>query len=259
MKLKEAFDINFGEVISLVGGGGKTTLMFALAHELASNGSSVITTTTTKILEPLSSQTQFLLIVPEDRVIGALQQNLRSYKHITVATERLPLGKLKGVSPELVVSVSKLNQIDYIIVEGDGAAQRSLKVPSSTEPVIPPNSSLVIAVLGIDALGRELVEENVFRAELASRLTGLSLGQTVSMDAIVTLVTHPEGILKGSPTSARVILFINKVDLENSLPRARNLALKILEAKHPRLSRIVLGQAQLQNPVVEVVSNKNLA
>ena len=60
--LKEAFAIHHGEVISLVGGGGKTTLMFALAQELASVGELVITTTTAKIFEPLPSQTPQLLV-----------------------------------------------------------------------------------------------------------------------------------------------------------------------------------------------------
>ena len=50
--LKQAFNISPKEVISLVGAGGKTTLMFALARELASDKGCVITTTTTKILEP---------------------------------------------------------------------------------------------------------------------------------------------------------------------------------------------------------------
>ncbi len=40
MTLKEALGIKLGEVVSLVGGGGKTTLMFALAQELASNSGS---------------------------------------------------------------------------------------------------------------------------------------------------------------------------------------------------------------------------
>ena len=37
------------EHVALVGGGGKTTLMFALAGELLQAGKKVITTTTTKI------------------------------------------------------------------------------------------------------------------------------------------------------------------------------------------------------------------
>ena len=50
--LKEAFDIHPKDVISLVGAGGKTTLMFALSRELSLHKEVVITTTTTKIFPP---------------------------------------------------------------------------------------------------------------------------------------------------------------------------------------------------------------
>jgi probable selenium-dependent hydroxylase accessory protein YqeC len=66
MTLKEALDIRPGEVISLVGGGGKTTLMFALARELAFGDGCVVTTTTTKILEPSPSETPLLLLEADE-------------------------------------------------------------------------------------------------------------------------------------------------------------------------------------------------
>jgi hypothetical protein len=50
--LTEALGIEAREMISLVGAGGKTTLMFRLAKELSLSGKRLVTTTTTKILEP---------------------------------------------------------------------------------------------------------------------------------------------------------------------------------------------------------------
>lgn len=254
MKLKEALDIKPGEVISLVGGGGKTTLMFALAQELASRGESVITTTTTKIREPSPSETPFLLLeTDEDKMIKALQ-NLDRYRHITIAGERSAPGKLKGVSPELIVKLSQLSQISCIIVEADGAAQKSLKAPNLTEPVIPSNTSFVIAVVGIDALGSPLTEEVVFRAEIASKLLGLPLGEVISAESVAVLLTHREGITKGTPRRARIVPFVNKVDLNGGLERGRDLARKILAMRHPQIKQVVLGQARLMDPVVEVIS-----
>ena len=254
MTLKEALDIKPGEVISLVGGGGKTTLMFALARELASAGNRVITTTTTKILEPLSSETPLLLLeADEQEMIGRLLQNLADYGHITLARERLASGKLKGISPELVVELARLNRVSCIIVEADGAAQRSLKAPNLTEPVIPDATSLVIPVVGIDALGCRLTGENVFRPEVVSKLLGLPLGEVISAESIAFLVTHPRGIIKGSPGGARIIPFINKVDLDRGLSQGRNLAGRILAMRHPRIKRVVLGQVQSPEPVMEVI------
>jgi len=255
MKLKEALNIKPGEVISLVGGGGKTTLMFALARELASSGQAVITTTTTHIFEPSSSETQLLLLeADEERMVRMLLQNVDERRHITVASERLPSGKLKGISPELVARLAELKQVSYIIVEADGAAHKSLKAPNPTEPVIPPNTSLVIPVVGIDAVGCCLTEKDVFRPEIVSRLLGLPLGEVISAEAIAILITHPKGIVKGSPDQARVIPFVNKVDLDEGLFKGRDLANDILKIKHPGIKRVILGQAQLPEPVVEVIS-----
>ena len=254
--LKEALDIHPKEVISLVGAGGKTTLMFSLAQELTTHEKIVITTTTTKILPPSSSDTPYLFISQEEKeIVAFILKKASTLGHITIASELLVgSGKLQGINPLLASRLIKLSPVNYIIVEADGASRRPLKAPDlSFEPVIPQHTSLVIPVIGIDALGCELKEEYVFRSEIAAKLTGLSLGETISPEAIVTLMFHPSGIIRGSPVNARIIPFINKMDLLADLSEARDLASKILEAGHPQINRVVLGQAQLKPPVAEVV------
>ena len=255
MKLKEALDIRSGDIVSLVGGGGKTTLMFALAQELASGEESVITTTTTRIMEPSPADTPLLLLeADEEQMVQALLKNLDKYRHITLASEKQSSGKLKGVSPELVIRLAELKLVSYIIVEADGAAQKSLKAPNPTEPVIPRNTSLVIPVVGIDAIGCRLTKADVFRPEIVAELLGLPLGEAISAKAIATLITHPQGIAKGSPARARIIPFINKMDLDEGLSRGRDLTAEILAIRHPRSRQVILGQAQLPEPVAEVVN-----
>jgi len=251
--LKEAFNIQYREVISLVGAGGKTTLMVALAKELAATGETIVTTTTTKIFDWQAPGSSLIMEPDERKMIAQLIQELKRHQHITLASERLiDEGKLKGISPELVPRLAELEQIAYIIVEADGAARKSLKAPNATEPVMPQNTSLVIPIVGIDALGSRLNRENVFRPEIVSQLTGLPLGSIISAGAITTLLTHPEGIIKGSPAHARIIPIINKMDLAQSLNTAENLASNILESGHPQIERVVLGQVQSERSVIEI-------
>lgn len=253
ISLKEALDIKPGEVISLVGGGGKTTLMFALAAELGTHGL-VITTTTTRILEPASEETPLLIVEPDEvEILSLLRQNTGRYRHITLASERLDGGKLRGISPELVVGIAGLSEVAYTIIEADGSKHRPLKAPNDTEPVIPPNTSLVIAVVGIDAVGCCLTEEKVFRSEIAAGLLGLPLGAVVSSQSIARLVTHPAGIARGSPPQARIVPFLNKMDLDQNLVKGRDLASRIMAIGHPQIKRVVLGQARFAEPVVEVI------
>jgi probable selenium-dependent hydroxylase accessory protein YqeC len=245
--LNEAFDIRQKEVISLVGAGGKTTLMFALSRELTAYRKVVITTTTTKIFPPAPSDTPFLF----------LSRDEEEKRCITVASELLPgSGKLQAISPSLVSRLIKLAPVDCVILEADGASKRPLKAPNPEyEPVIPPCTTVVIPIVGIDALGCRLSEENVFRSEIVSKLTGIPLGGMVSADTIANLMLHPSGIMRGSPDRARIIPFINKMDLNVDLSVARGIGSKILAAKHPQIDRVVLGQARFHPPVVEVVSN----
>ena len=206
--LKEAFRIHAGEVISLVGGGGKTTLMFALARELMTPGKMVITTTTTRIFPPSSTDSPRLFVSRDaEEIIDFIEKEGPQTGHVTVAHEidSAP-GKLCGIDPELLVRLSELESVVNIIVEADGAAHRSLKAPNRKyEPVIPANSSLVIPVVGIDVLGCEMREEFVFRSDIASRLTGLAMGDIISPSTIATLITHSEGIAWNSPGDARIM------------------------------------------------------
>jgi probable selenium-dependent hydroxylase accessory protein YqeC len=242
------------EVISLAGAGGKTTLMFCLAKELFLAGKKVVTTTTTKILEPASGETASLFIdLDEKEVKEFVLKHLDEYRHITIARERLGSGKLKGVSSDLVDDLWGSSEIDCIIIEADGAAGRPIKAPREGEPVIPSSSTLVVAILGVDGAEMEVNEENVFQAERVSKLTGIPMGKKMTDEAMAVLMTHPEGIFKGAPSSSRVIAFLNKVDIPDGVVKAKGIAQKIIERKHPKIERVVLGQLRNEPCVVEVI------
>jgi probable selenium-dependent hydroxylase accessory protein YqeC len=252
--LKEVFGIQSGEVISLVGAGGKTTLMSVMARELANENVKVISTTTTKIFDWQVSGDILIVEKDEDKMVDLLRQAFQEYRHTTLASERLFVeGKLKGISPELVIRIAELKQVDYLIIEADGAARQSLKAPNATEPIIPQNTTLVIAVVGIDALGLKLTRENVFRPEIVSSLTGLPLGGVISIDTIATLLTHNEGITKGSPVNARIIPIINKMDVVSDTSEAEALARMVLEVGQPQIEQVVLGQLQSVEPILRVI------
>ncbi|MCJ7746575.1 MAG: selenium cofactor biosynthesis protein YqeC [Desulfobacterales bacterium] len=252
--LSESLGLKTREVISLTGAGGKTTLMFRLARELFLKGKKVVTTTTTKILEPASGETVSLFInLAEEELKHFVHRHLDEYKHITIARERLESGKLKGVSSDLVNDFWSSNEIDYIIIEADGAAGRPVKAPREGEPVIPSSTTLVVAILGVDGVEREVNEENVFQVERVSKLTGIPVGKKMTDEAMAILMTHPEGIFKGAPSSSRVIAFLNKVDIPNGVVKAKGIARKIIERKHLQIERVVLGQLRNEPPVVEVI------
>jgi probable selenium-dependent hydroxylase accessory protein YqeC len=252
--LTNALGIQAKELISLVGAGGKTTLMFRLAKELVLNGKRVVTTTTTKILEPIPGETDCLFINPDgEKLKDLVKGSLSRYPHITIVREKLESGKLKGVSPNLVNELWSSPGIDAIIVEADGAAGRTIKAPREGEPVFPSNTTLVVAILGVDGMELKINEENVFQPERIAKMTGILFGERMTDEGMAVLMTHPEGIFKGAPSSSRVVAFLNKVDIPNGVKKGKRISQKIFEKRHRQIERVVLGQLKKEPPVVEVI------
>ncbi len=252
--LSESLGLKTREMISLTGAGGKTTLMFRLARELSLEGKKVITTTTTKILEPSEDETPHLFVSgDEERIREFVHRYLDEYGHIALAKEEVGGGKLRGISPELADSLWNSYDMDVLIIEADGAAGRPVKAPREGEPVIPSSTTLVVAILGLDGVGKDLDDKNVFQANRISKLTGIPEGEKITEKGMALLVTHPEGLFKGAPASARRVAFLNKVDIPDGLNKAMKIARGIFEKKDVKVERVILGQLNSEPPAVEVI------
>jgi probable selenium-dependent hydroxylase accessory protein YqeC len=251
MTLAGALAIRGGEVISLVGGGGKTTLLFALGRELSSRRKGVILTTTTKIWEPVPSADFALFLSGQISEIKTwIAQSLETYPCLLIAAGRLASGKLQGIAPSWAEEIISLPAVSAILVEADGAAGRSLKAPREGEPVLPPNTTLLVPVVGIDVLGRLLEEENVFRSEIAARILKKPKGSPVTCEMIAALLRE---LIKGKPSTARVIPFLNKMDLPGGLEKGRRLAQILLSPGEAKIEKVILGQARESPGAKEIV------
>ncbi len=250
MTLEEAFSLKKREVISLVGGGGKTSLLFAFGKELPSWRKGILLTTTTKIWEPPTAP-YFALFLSErfSEVKRWVKNNGGQAPCLLIARKKLGSGKLMGIPPQWVEELPSVANLSMIVIEADGAAGRSLKAPREGEPVVPQNTTLLIPVMGIDVLGCPLDEEHVFRSEIASRLLNLAIGSKVTKTAIFTLLSE---LIKSRPPEARVIPFINKIDLAGGLEKARKMGAYLLQDRAAVWERVVLGQVQ-HSPVVKEI------
>jgi probable selenium-dependent hydroxylase accessory protein YqeC len=135
--------------VSIIGGGGKTTLMLSLGRELARRGHSVLLTTTTHLAWPPPAQ--FAFSSPAD--LAELNAQAAAGKAI-LAGYPCGNGRMIGV-PEAFFQGARF---DYILCEADGSARLPLKVHKDTEPVIPSGTQMVIQVAGLSALGQPIGE-----------------------------------------------------------------------------------------------------
>ena len=195
-KLCEFFDIKPG-ITALIGGGGKTSTMYALAEELRKNGS-VIVCTSTHILCP-----------PQYPFLPRLSNKLAS-------GEVASMGSIDGRKlsmPEQSFEELKLFA-DYVLVEADGSRQLPLKAHASHEPAIPNEANKVLVVIGIDGLGKP-IREVAHRPELYAAIVHADVDTSVTAETIRDVVrTYPrcDGIV------------INKADDPETLEKALQLA-----------------------------------
>lgn len=148
-------------VISIVGAGGKTSTMYDLAEELAAKGARVLITTSTHIAKPEQYRTE---VIPKlaDLDAGSYAGALRNPGGFILAAGKQAEGPdhaWKLAMPEDLgeerVMKRLLSQFDVILIEADGAKRLPLKVPSDTEPVLIPQTGLIIACVGLTAGGKQ--------------------------------------------------------------------------------------------------------
>jgi probable selenium-dependent hydroxylase accessory protein YqeC len=235
-----------GGVISLVGGGGKTALMFHLAAGLSSIEETVLTTTTTKIFEP-SEEHSAHIVVSEDpeEVLRKSAALLRHTAHITAALRRLDsVGKLAGFKPSTIDFFVKKGGFQWVLVEADGAARRPIKAPAEHEPVIPECSTCVIAVVGLDAIGKPLNDRWVFRPQIYSQVTGVSLGSPVTERSVAAVILADKGLMRGSPPDAKRMVFLNKAEGEERLAAGRRVASFLEKDGKGKIDRVLIGSVE---------------
>jgi molybdenum cofactor cytidylyltransferase len=241
-----------GEVVTFVGAGGKTTAMYCLGRELASQGWHVIVTTTTMIRPPTLQPGEDLVVADDHAQALDLVKKALSRNHlVTLAAQHLPAeNKLKGVPPGWIASLMPV--ADAVLVEADGSRGLPLKAPAAHEPVVPVETSLLVPVVGIDAVGLPLSEVTVHRPALVAALTGLALGDVITTAAVSALLVHPQGALKNAPAHARIVPLINKVQSEAALGAARDIAACVMDREdEPELQRVLIAAVAADDPVIE--------
>ena len=227
------------EFISLVGAGGKTTLMFTLARELLSHNKKIITTTTTKIYPPEPKQSPALILGGME-AFSEIEKALDRYGHITWAAGRAAKEKLAGVSKADLSALWFSGRPDFLIVEADGSAQRPIKAPGADEPVVPEETTLFISVVGLSALNKPLNKESAFRPEIISRLTGVPLNSPMTPEGVARLLIHPDGGLKGWLPGMRVVIILNQADKAPGPGTGHRLAERVEEMAEGRISKVLI-------------------
>ena len=219
-------------MISIVGGGGKSSLLFALGERLPGR---VLLTTTTRIFAAQMDLAERVFTLADPDWL----EKATSDRRAALLVGHVEGERAVGVPPTLPREVLESDRFDWVVIEADGSRMRPTKAPAEHEPVIPEETRHVIVVAGIDALSGP-IEEVAHRPERVSAITGLTVEATLSPQHLGRLLSSEQGGLKAVPAKAEVSLLLNKVEDAPQRKSAEEVASSALDQE--RVRRVLAGR-----------------
>lgn len=187
--------------VALVGGGGKTTLTHAIAGALL--GPSVITCTTKMGADQHWGRP--MLVAPTNDELAAALALHQSVLVVGAVDGQKAVGIERMRADELFA-------LGYnVIAESDGSRRKPAKAPDTYEPVIASTVTLVVCVIGADALDG-VISEVCHRPHLVAALLGCDVDERLTPLRAAALVTSADGGRRSLPGGAQFAVCLNKVN-----------------------------------------------
>ncbi|MBI2266539.1 MAG: putative selenium-dependent hydroxylase accessory protein YqeC [Armatimonadetes bacterium] len=238
MNLLEAFELHRKDAIAFIGGGGKASLMLRICQEASAERWKVLLTTTTHMW-PKGSHGNFpaLLEVRDEKELRQVEQAFLTHGALTVVGNASAIHRMEAPPLPIVERLPAIEALDLLLIKADGARDRSLKGHRSYEPVVPACTTVSVAVVGMDVIGKPLEARHVHHPELVSEWLTVPKGALITEKMVADVILHPKGYL--ARLRGRVIVFLNKVNSPESARSAGSVAHILVESK--RVNRVVLG------------------
>lgn len=172
------------EIISVIGAGGKTTLIHRLADEYRKQNKRVLICTTTHMFR----ETETDISCDAEQIIRKLEQ-----RGICMA------GKIDQENHDKIISLPEeilkpaIRYADVTLIEADGSKHFPVKYPGVHEPVIYPDTTKIILVMGLWSLGQP-IKKTVFRYEKMLERFGWHAEDALTFEMLNVIIR--EGYMK---------------------------------------------------------------
>ncbi len=195
-RITELLSLGGCPVISVVGAGGKTTIVKQLAAEL---GRAVITTTTHMFKEA---------------ALAASADEAMSTDGIVWC------GTDEGLKISAPPFLDELQNIP-LVIEADGSKHKPFKIPAAHEPAVYKRSTAVIGVLGLNALGMS-IRSAAFRPAGTASFLGTDEEHKLSIHDFCKVIVSENGLRKNSRGEFFAVL--THADTPELMDTARQIA-----------------------------------
>lgn len=209
MRLHQALQLSPDDTVAIIGAGGKTTALWRLAAERRDDGALI--TTSTHILRPSPDACD---VFDSPDCWEALQAKLVPGQVVCAAYPGAE-DKCTGLSPALFAAARAAGT--PILYEADGASRLPAKLHRSDEPVIYPDTDVVLILAGLRALDRP-VGQVCHRFQLSPRM---AQDPQRSFDPADLLETIRDSIRACGAAKEQLRILINQADTPNRLETAR--------------------------------------
>lgn len=239
MKLANLLCLEKDRVISIVGAGGKTTLMYTLAEELK-NSSKVLVTTTTRIYAPRKEQYEYMALGYKNLCGLRCSGNKGIYVYGSLIDEENKL-----IAPVPKTLDEQALYFDYILIEADGSKRKPIKGWKDSEPVICSSTQKTIGVISIEVIGQLISEYNVHRIEEFVDIVNSKRDEVITIENVSSLIFHQRGLFKDA--KGEKVLFINKVEERREKILAKRLLKNIAKKNNNYIDKIIFGSLRNKN------------
>lgn len=212
-------------VISVVGAGGKTTTIRRLAQEYADAGWKVAVTTTTHM--QIETRSCFLLDESMEQLQKIMEQERQVWFGVPAPIKKTDnVKKMQAVLEDFFRQVLELRI--PILLEADGSRRLPCKAPGDREPVLRKETTDVLAVYGLDAVGKS-IHESCFRPEKTAEILQKKQSDLLCAEDIAVLATNVRGGRKDVLKNQRYQIILNKADCRERVKIAEQICKKIVE------------------------------
>ncbi len=224
LKLAKALRLSRKSRLAFVGAGGKSSALFIAARQL---DPPVLLTATTHLALAEATRADRWIIAqsPQD-----VRREGLGHAHVILYTRAEDgAGRTLGVSDATLDEIRRYaDELNCpLLIEADGSRRLPLKAPAAYEPAIPAFCNEAVVVAGLSGLGKPLDHAWVHRPERFAELSGLRLGEAVSLEALAQVLAHPLGGLKNIPSQAKRRLLLNQADTPELQAQASLLAQRL--------------------------------